>query len=169
MSTWKHQGKNRILDLPLDMRRIELGYPGQGSAFRRRTWGFHVTVYSCRFERLSRGRDEDADLRSQSTVYEHCSETIMKVGVSICAASAQVPVLLLSRLGWRYHRAEKKFCHQYQTRGSWSLLVALVLALPAQWPLAKELFDLWNLLGIMEPQSKWTSCRAAQEQLCCFC
>lgn len=168
MSTRKHQGKNRILDLPLGMRCTGLGHPGQGSAIRRRRWGFHVTVYSCRFERLSRGRDEDAGLCSHSTFYVHGSETILKVGVSICTAPAQVPVLL-SRLGWRYHWAEKKFCHQYQTRGSWSLLVALVLALPAQWPLAKELFDLWNILDIMEPQSKWTSCHAAQGQLCCFC
>lgn len=106
MSTRKHQGKNRILDLPLGMRCIGLGHPGQGSAIRRRRWGFHVTVYSCRFERLSRGRDEDAGLCSHSTFYVHGSETILKVGVSICTAPAQVPVLLLSRLGWRYHRAE---------------------------------------------------------------
>lgn len=167
MSTRKHQGENRILDQPLGMRHIGLGHPGQGSTIRR-SWGFHITVYSCRFEMLSRGRDEDAGLRPQSTFYVHGSETIMKVGVSICAAPAQVPVFLLSRLGWRYHCAEKEFCHQYQSRGSWSLLVALVLALPAQWPLAKELFDLRNVLGIMEPQSKWTSCHAAHEQLCCF-
>ena len=98
MSTRKHQGENRILDQPLGMRRMGLGHPEQGSPIRRRSWGFHITVYSCRFERLSRGRDEDAGLRPQSTFYVHGSETIMKVGVSICAASAQVPVFLLSRL-----------------------------------------------------------------------
>lgn len=45
------------------------------------------------------GRDEDAGLRPQSTFYVHGSETIMKVGVSICAAPAQVPIFFLSRLG----------------------------------------------------------------------
>lgn len=44
MSTRKHQGKNRILDLPLGMRCIGLGHPGQGSTIRRRRWGFHVTL-----------------------------------------------------------------------------------------------------------------------------
>lgn len=98
MSTQKHHGENRILDLPLGMRHVGLGHPGQGSAIRR-SWGFHITVSSCRFERLCRDRDEGAGLRPQSTLCVHGSETIMKVGVSICAAPAQVPIFLLSRLG----------------------------------------------------------------------